>query len=55
MSRIRPILPMPFARDVDGVALGTRPLLGVTLPVGFMNFFLINDDNMVRNAMCLIG
>jgi len=46
---------MPFSRNMDGIAFGARPLFCVNLPVGPVDFLLIDDYDMMRNTMCLIG
>lgn len=55
MSWVRSILAVSFACNVNGIALRARPLLGITLPVSLVNFLLIDDYNMMRNTMSLIG
>ena len=55
MSRIRPILTMALSRDMNGIAFGARPFFCVNLPVGPMDFLLVDDYDVMRNTMCLIG
>jgi len=55
MSRVRPILTMALSRDMNGIAFGARPLFCVNLPVGPMDFLLVDDYDVMRNTMCLIG
>lgn len=55
MSRVGAILTMPLSCNVNRIAFGASPLLCINLPVSPVNFLLIDDYDMVRNAVCLIG
>lgn len=55
MCWIWSILTVPFPCNMNSIALGASPLLCINLPAGDVNFLLVDDYDMMRNTMCLIG
>jgi hypothetical protein len=45
---------MPFSCNMDSVTFAASPFFSFALRVKLLNFYLINNDHMVRNSMRLV-